>query len=80
MAADLCKHDLNPASCADCNPPSWRETALAPEYGPWFTAGYYGSCTDCDSDIEPGDTIRADGEGGYLCQVCGQTGEDRENV
>lgn len=41
------------------------------ELGPWFEAGYPGHCTDCDEKITPGDTIRADGYGGYLCEWCG---------
>ena len=42
--------------------------------GPWFTASYPGRCSDCDTSFEPGDRIRADGEGGYLGTCCG--GED----
>ena len=40
--------------------------------GPWFLAAYYGSCADCGADIEPDDQIRADGDGGYLCEDCGE--------
>lgn len=47
-----------------------------PPYGPWFTAAYPGCCSGCDGGIEPGDTIRADGDGGYLCPGCGRE-EDR---
>lgn len=41
-------------------------------YGPWFVAAYYGECAGCGEDIEPDDVIRADDEGGYLCEGCGQ--------
>ncbi len=36
--------------------------------GPWFTANFPGWCTECGGEIEPGDEIRADGEGGYVCE------------
>lgn len=35
--------------------------------GPWFTAGLEGNCSRCGDDIEPGDTIRADGWGSWEC-------------
>lgn len=45
--------------------------------GPWFTAGYSsGSCSDCGEDITESDMIRADGQGGYLCEECGAEGEE----
>jgi predicted RNA-binding Zn-ribbon protein involved in translation (DUF1610 family) len=57
-----------------------REYAALMTYsrlGPWFTAGYSsGSCSDCGEDITEGDTIRADGQGGYLCEECGAEGEE----
>ena len=40
--------------------------------GPWFAAAYHGACSDCGEDISPDDVIRADGDGGYLCEDCGQ--------
>lgn len=39
--------------------------------GPWFAAGYNGFCSGCGDDIEEGDRIRADGDGGYECEECG---------
>lgn len=46
------------------------------DFGPWFTAQFDSECDDCGEDIEEGDQIRADGEGGYLCEECGQDEED----
>lgn len=43
--------------------------------GPWLAAAYHGSCADCGDDIGPDDMIRADGEGGYLCEDCGSEGD-----
>jgi hypothetical protein len=65
-----CEHDLLVSQCGYCRPPA---TGLPAELrlGPWFTAGYAGRCSMGDERIEPGDTIRADGEGGYLCEPCG---------
>ncbi|HLK77201.1 MAG TPA: hypothetical protein VKU77_26565 [Streptosporangiaceae bacterium] len=38
---------------------------------PWFRAAFPGRCSVCGEDIRPGDTIRADGWGGYRCEECG---------
>jgi hypothetical protein len=35
--------------------------------GPWFVAQLAGNCSRCGHDIEPGDTIRADGWGSWEC-------------
>lgn len=40
------------------------------EKGPWFEAAYSGWCSGCNAGIEEGDTIRADGHGGYECDNC----------
>lgn len=42
--------------------------------GPWFTASYPGDCDECGGEFEAGDMIRADGDGGYLCEDCGEDG------
>ncbi len=47
-------------------------------YGPWFTARFDSDCDGCGVLMQEGDEIRADGEGGYLCGTCGDTGEDDE--
>jgi hypothetical protein len=44
--------------------------------GPWLIAAYHGECVECGADINDGDEIRADGEGGYLCWECGEEAED----
>lgn len=77
-----CIHDLDPSACAGCNGAEKRAVAAEREtfrstmergiYGPWFTAQYAGMCAGCFEDIEPGDTIRADGDGCYLCPECGE--------
>ena len=41
---------------------------------PWFTAAFYGACSDCGADIVPDDMVLPDGRGGYLCEGCGQEG------
>jgi hypothetical protein len=45
-------------------------------YGPWFVAGYEGSCAGCGGDIIEGDMIRSDGENGYLCEDDGVEDDD----
>jgi hypothetical protein len=40
------------------------------EYGPLFFAARYGPCSGCETGIVPDDTIRADGQGGYLHEDC----------
>lgn len=37
--------------------------------GPWFRASFAQDCARCGGEVEPGDRIRADGDGGYEC--CG---------
>jgi hypothetical protein len=69
--AEPCIHDLDPASCAVCNGAEKRTAAEGAPRGPWFTAQYPGACSGCGDGIEPGDEIRASGEGGWLCEGCG---------
>lgn len=41
--------------------------------GPWVRAGFDSECDGpCGTDISEGDEIRADGEGGWLCENCGR--------
>jgi hypothetical protein len=42
--------------------------------GPWFTASYGGHCASCGDGFDEGDTIRADGEGGWECANCEDAG------
>lgn len=39
--------------------------------GPWFGAMYDGECSVSECRIYEGDRIRADGQGGYECEDCG---------
>ncbi len=60
--------DLLKQQCGHCQ--DVQETK--PEYGPWFQARYDGECDGCGEEFERGDTIRSDGEGGYLFGDCGE--------
>lgn len=40
--------------------------------GPWFGAMYDGRCSVSECRIYEGDRIRADGQGGYECEDCGE--------
>lgn len=42
------------------------------QLGPWIDARYHGECSSCSRRIRPGDRIRADGTGGWICEGCGQ--------
>ena len=44
--------------------------------GPWVTARYDGECDNCGDPIDAGDLICPDGEGGWLCEPCGQDAEE----
>ena len=37
-----------------------------------FPARYDGECDGCGAEFEAGDEIRSDGEGGWLCEDCGE--------
>lgn len=65
-----CIHDLAPGSCATCNGTARRQEREAAPRGPAVEARYSGRCSGCDENIRPGDQIRADGEGGWLCNDC----------
>lgn len=40
--------------------------------GPWITAQYPGRCSEnARHPVRPGDQIRSDGQGGWLCADCG---------
>jgi hypothetical protein len=45
--------------------------ADAAKMGPWFEAQFESACSDCGAAIDPGDRIRADGDGTYLDEPCG---------
>ena len=75
MAARCVLTDLLVESCGHCNGAETRAAREEQEehagMGPWFTAQYEGECAGCGAGIAPGDTIRADGQHGYLCGECG---------
>jgi hypothetical protein len=49
-------------------PPAPIYTGSKP--GPWFSAAFPGICEECGHGFEQGDTVRADGQGGYECRDC----------
>jgi hypothetical protein len=68
-----CIHEIELAACGFCTPrePAARDNT---RFGPWFAARLETPCDgDCDGLIEPGDMIRSDGAGGWLCDDCGRT-------
>jgi len=84
--ADRCAFtDLLKESCAHCHPerfpkPQMLRSHMAaatlgqPQYGPWFVARFDSECAGpCGGRIGEGDPARSDGEGGWLCQLCGGT-------
>jgi hypothetical protein len=70
--AEPCIHDLAPPSCAVCNGAEKRAKTERPERGRWFFARFGGVCSDCGGEFGAGEKIRADGNGGYLCEDCGE--------
>ena len=67
-----CKHLIDPASaCGTCYPPPVPPLPDPSLWGPFFTAARPDECAHCGCDVSPGDAIRADGEGGWLCETCG---------
>lgn len=70
----LCDHLIERRDCADCQQAASQRRARPaqdPDYGPWFQAQFPGYCDGCGEPIEPGDQIRADGRGGWICEDCG---------
>ena len=51
-----------------------------PQYGPWCEAFYRGECAGCGYEIRPGNQIRSDGRGGWLCEICGDRGSGMVTV
>jgi len=79
--------DLLKDQCGHCRPVPLPKTyvpqavrgRMAPpprssvRYGPWFTARFDSECGGpCGGEIEEGDQCRSDGEGGWLCEDCGE--------
>lgn len=59
--------------CAHCRPAPPVEPAA--RLGPWITSAYAGNCADCGSRYPEGTEIRADGDGGWLADCCGNQPE-----
>lgn len=69
--------ELRVTECAHCRgiPDPAAPERRTRELGPVIAAMYPGDCSGCAGEIEPGDAIRADGDGGWLHDGCG---EDKE--
>lgn len=67
--------DLPKPTCSHCTGRTGdpADTALLAERnpGPWIRAEYRGQCAEGGERIKPGDQIRSDGQGGWLCESCG---------
>lgn len=67
--------DLVVSQCAHCRPPAPEPPLDRAKFGPWFEAGHDSDCDGtCGGEIQAGDMIRSDGEGGWLCTGCGADG------
>jgi hypothetical protein len=72
MAEPFCERELLPKSqCAHCRGTPAEDPGRDLDVGRWFEAMHPGRCSLGEEQIRPGDRIRADGEGGYLCRRCG---------
>jgi hypothetical protein len=76
-----CRHLIEESTCGDCTPRrggarlgQWPGPGQG-TMGPWFQARRNGECDECEGEIMTGDTIRSDGEGGWLCRECGHDEE-----
>lgn len=57
--------------CCGCSSECTDNPCGQPFKGPWFGALYAGACSNLGCRIDEGDRIRADGQGGYECEDCG---------
>lgn len=67
-----CKHEMEEATCGVCTPPG--RVSGRRRFGPWFAAQFGGHCAGCQAELEQGEMIRSDGDGGWLCGTCGSAG------
>lgn len=69
----LYKHPCRPVSdpAPTVEPQDDKAEEDVAEKGPWFGAMYDGKCSSCEGAIYERDRIRADGNGGYECEDCG---------
>jgi hypothetical protein len=63
--------ELLTSACSHCRPTPPPAGLSRDRLGPWFAGSYGGTCTSCGGRFETGDRIRADGDGGYLGDCCG---------
>ena len=68
-----CKHEMLREQCTECRTRAVPERPrVSPRLGRWIEARFRTECDGpCAGEIEPGDVIRSDGEGGWLCGECG---------
>jgi hypothetical protein len=72
VAGGRCIHELPLAQCTDCRPRPKQPAREPGRLGRWIEARFRTECDGpCAGEIEPGDLIRSDGEGGWLCWDCG---------
>jgi hypothetical protein len=64
------KTELLVSQCGHCLGVRPEDPGAA-EFGPWFLAQYTSVCAGCPETIYPGDPARADGQGGYVGECCG---------
>lgn len=72
--AECALTELPVEMCAHCRGdrlPGEADDSADPDYGPPFIAQYDGHCDGCGSFFAAGDTIRSDGQMGWLCESCG---------
>jgi hypothetical protein len=75
--------DLPKDQCGHCHPERLPQPHIPqvvrdkmgpgkPRFGPWVIARFDSECDGpCGGQIDEGDQIRSDGEGGWLCADCG---------
>lgn len=64
--------DLEVTGCAHCKGIPDTPPAADRNLGPVFTASYEGNCSECGRRFHVLERIRADGDGGYLGECCGE--------
>lgn len=60
--------ELRTQECGHCRP---APAAPVRVLGPWITAAYKGACAGCGTEFDLFDQIRADGNGDWIAQCCG---------
>ena len=64
--------DLPRITCGHCNGRTGDSPPKTIPDGVWTDARYHGTCRGCGHPIRPGDRIKSDGAGGWICADCGQ--------